>query len=151
MYGGGASASQFWAPTPWCLGATYLSDTPVFPVTIGDSQTGVSLGYGECLSNRAHVLTLNFFTQATSHSCCCYFIYPHPQSTTGWVEVVDCNNDLQTANGSWGYINADWVTCGCWIGKQTAGEGPAGPYGCINDPVPVEQATWGKVKSLYSQ
>jgi hypothetical protein len=150
MWGGGSTASQFWAPAPWCLGALYLSDTSVFPVTIGNSQTGVSIGYGSCLTDRAHVLTINFFTQGTSHSCCCYFVYPHPESTTGDVQVVDCSNNLQSANGGWGYINADWVTCGCWVDKQAAASGPAGPYGCINDPVAVDQATWGKVKALYS-
>ncbi|UCH82575.1 MAG: hypothetical protein JSW50_08795 [Candidatus Latescibacterota bacterium] len=146
----GSTASQFWAPQPWCLGAIYLSDTAVFPVTIGNSQEGVSIGYGSCHTNRVHVLTLNFFTQGTSPSCCCYFVYPHPASTTGEVEVVDCNNNLVTATGGWGYVNADWVNCGCWVGNQSGGSGPAGPYGCINDPIAVEQATWGKVKSLYS-
>jgi len=151
MYSGGATASQFWTPAPWCLGATYLSDTAVFPVTIGNSQTGVSIGYGVCLFDRAHVLTLNFFTQGTSPECCCYFVYPHPESTTGEIEVVDCGNNLVTANGGWGYINADWVTCGCWVDLNVNDEGPAGPYGCINDPIAVEQATWGKVKALYSE
>jgi len=150
MWAGGSTASQFWAPKPWCLGAIYLSDTAIFPVTIGNSQTGVSIGYGSCRTDRAHVLTLNFFTQGTSPSCCCYFIYPHPASTTGDVEVVDCDDNLLWADGGWGYINADWVTCGCWVGDRSGRDGPAGPYGCINDPIAVEQATWGKIKSLYS-
>lgn len=146
----GATASQFWAPKPWCLGAVYLADAAVFPVTIGDSQTGVSIGYGSCLNGPIHVLTLNFFAQGTSPNCCCYFIYPHPQSETGDIEVVDCNDNLNSAYGWLGYINTDYLTCICTVAGRTAGEKPAGPYGCINDPIAVEQATWGKVKALYS-
>ena len=40
----GATACQFAAPMPDCFtasGATFLSDSPQFPVAIGGSQTGI--------------------------------------------------------------------------------------------------------------
>lgn len=143
----GATACQFWAPEPWCMEAIYLSDTAVFPVTIGNTQEGVSIGYGSCLSGYIHVLSINVFAQGLTPQCCCYFIYPHPQATTGEVEVVDCDENLLTAHGYVGYFNPDYINCGCWVANAT--ESPS-YNGCINEPIPTKEYTWGKVKSLYS-
>jgi hypothetical protein len=144
----GATACQFWAPMPWCMnGAVYLSDTQVFAVTIGNSQTGVSIGYGACLASPIHVLSINFFVQGLSTSCCCYYVYGHPNSDSGEVEIVDCNNQLITASGYLGVINSE-PTCLCGILK---GESPSVSLSCINDPIPVEESTWGKLKSMYAE
>ena len=125
-----ATASQFSAPTPACYLGTYLSDGAVFPVTIGNSQTGVAIGYGLCQAGNVHVLTINFFTNGLTGPCCYYPILPDPVVTSGKIEVVDCNNNLLFASGGEGIVNADG-SCQC--------------------DVPVEDSTWGQVKALYSE
>ena len=51
MMAPGVTASQWSAPAPSCFPSIWLSDTAMFPVTIGSSQTGVAIGYGACLLN----------------------------------------------------------------------------------------------------
>ena len=123
-----ATACEFYAPKPTCLTAMYLSDTGVFPVTVGSSQAGVSIGYGTCRSAPIHVLTLNFFTQGTTGACCRYSVLPHPITGGPW--MVDCGNTQRMATGGQGLVNAN-STCMC--------------------DVPAEDTTWGQVKSLYGE
>lgn len=125
-----AVASQFSAPKPACMTATYLSDTAAFPVTIGNSQTGVAIGYGACQVSPTLVLTINYFTTGTTPACCYYPVYPDPAAESGQIEVVLCDNSLVFATGGVGIVNADGT--------------------CLCD-VPARQSTWGKVKSLYSE
>ncbi|UCH83400.1 MAG: hypothetical protein JSW50_13220 [Candidatus Latescibacterota bacterium] len=126
-----ATASQFSAPMPGCMvGASWLSDTGIFPVTIGNSQTGVAIGYGVCQTGNIHVLTINYFAAGLSTPCCYYPVLPDPNVPSGKIEVVDCANNLLFASGGIGIINADG-SCQC--------------------DVPTEETTWGKVKSLYGE
>jgi len=125
----GAIASQFSAPMPGCMAALYLSDTAVFPVTIGNSQIGVAIGYGVCLAAPIHILSINLFCQGLTPTCCPYPVLPDPAVPSGQIEVVDCSNNLLVASGSQAMVNPDHSCC-CFC---TA----------------VEKSTWGKVKSLY--
>jgi hypothetical protein len=128
----GASASQFIAPAPACMvGATYLSDGAPFAVTIGSSQTGVAIGYGACLSEPIHILTINFFAGGTSETCCIYEVMPDPLVSSGEIETVDCVEELHFAAGQSGVVNGD-VSCEC---------------AAI---VPAQDSSWGKIKSLYN-
>ena len=128
----GASASQFIAAAPACmLGATYLSDSAPFSVTIGSSQTGVAIGYGACLSAPIHCLTINFFAGGTSSTCCIYEVTADPLVTSGEIEIVDCDENLLFGVGQSGVINAD-ATCACV------------------DIIPVQESSWGQIKSLYN-
>jgi hypothetical protein len=124
----GATACEFFAPKPTCVLATYLSDASVFPVTVGTSQTGVSIGYGMCLAGPINVLKLNFFTMGTTGPCCYFPILPHPVNGGPW--MVDCANTQRPATGGKGIVHA-MPTCQC--------------------NVPAEDTTWGQVKSLYSE
>jgi len=133
VYTPGATACQYWAPRPACFTGAWLSDTNMFPVTIGNSQTGVSVGYGSCRVGPIHVQTLNFFTMGTTPACCYYPVRPDPNEMSGHILVVDCNDHLIYGTGGTGIINGA-LQCSCG-------------YLC---PVPVEETTWGEVKSLYS-
>jgi len=125
----GASASQFIAPAPACmLGASYLSDTAPFSVTIGNSQNGVAIGYGACLAAPIHILTINFFGGGLTTPCCYYGVFPDPLVAAGQIEVVDCAENLLFATGGEGVINPD-ATCQC--------------------DVPVYDTTWGQIKSIF--
>ncbi|UCH83256.1 MAG: hypothetical protein JSW50_12435 [Candidatus Latescibacterota bacterium] len=126
----GAFASQFAAPAPACFSGTWLSDTPVFGVTVGGSQTGVSIGYGQCTPGPIHILTINFFCQGMTQPCCYYTVQPHPELPSGVVEAVDCMDNLLTAKGGFGIFNST-DECEC------------GP--------PTRDSTWGRVKSIFDE
>ena len=128
VYHAGATACQFAAPMPACMTATYLSDTAVFGVTIGNSQTGVAIGYGTCQGAPTYVLAINYFTSGTTPPCCLYPVVPDPNVASGKVEVVDCTNALLFGTGGAGIVNST-PNCDC--------------------NVPVEDSTWGQVKALY--
>lgn len=128
----GATASQFLAPMPACMTSTYLSDTAVFPVTIGSSQDGVAIGYGACLGEPIHCLTINVFASGTTPACCVYEIGGDPNTASGLIEVVDCDENLITAIGQSGVINAN-ASCACV------------------DIVPAQASSWGKIKSLFNE
>jgi len=129
VYHAGAIACQFAAPKPACLLATWLSDTAVFPVTVGGSQGGVAIGYGSCQGAPTHVLTINYFTQGLTAPCCVYPVVNDPNIPSGEIEVVDCANNLLVGTGGVGIVNSS-PNCDC--------------------DVPTEDTTWGKVKSLYT-
>jgi hypothetical protein len=125
----GATASQWAAPQPACFMATYLSDTPWWPVVIGNSQTGISIGYGACLASPIHILTINFFCQGLTDDCCLYDVVPDPAAPQGEILVVDCGGNLTYGHGGTSVINPNGSCC----------------CNCT----PAYQSTWGKVKSLY--
>jgi hypothetical protein len=127
----GAVASEFAAPMPACMTlAFWLSDT-TFGITPGNSQVGISIGYGNCYTQPIHILTINYFVQGMSEPCCHYPVVAHPQF--GAINAVDCNNQLIPAAGITNTVNGD-ATCPC----------------PIPDTVPVHESTWGQVKALYT-
>ncbi len=130
---GGATASQFMARKPACwTGAVWLGDsTPFCPgVGCGDSQMGIALAYGACRIQAIHVLTISYFIQGSGQMCCTYPVLPHPWSAAEQIEVLDCQFNPGVAGGLVATVNG----------------GPTCPCGY---PVPVEETTWGQVKSLY--
>jgi hypothetical protein len=128
----GATASRFAAPIPACMiGAMWISDTAAYEV-IGNSQTGVVVPYGFCLTGRSHILTINVFVEGTSESCCYYSVVPDPSAPSGRIEVSDCSETIVFGIGELSVVNGD-TSCPC--------EGP----------VPVEETTWGNVKALYGE
>ena len=128
----GATALQMAAPMPTCMvGATWLTDTDPFGMIIGSSQTGFAYGFGSCLTGPIHVITISYFVQGTSEPCCMYPVYPDPSVPSGKIEVTDCNYQVVYAWGKVSSVNGD-SSCPCGY------------------PVPVERATWGAIKSLYT-
>ncbi|MCZ6767550.1 MAG: BACON domain-containing protein [bacterium] len=106
----GVSSSQFWLPKPACMvGATFLKDTNVLPVFIGESQTGISIGYGSCV-NTIHMLTMNYAVSGTSVPDCAYPVLPHPARY--FVEAADCDQNVIAATGGTSYINSS-RSCQC--------------------------------------
>jgi hypothetical protein len=130
----GATASQFSAPKPACMtGATWVSDTSVFPVTLGSSQTGVTVGYGTCRSGPLHVLTITYAMSGPSEPCCMYPVLPDPSLASGKIEIVDCGFNLMYGTGTNCTVNSN-SSCICGRGAV----------------VPAEKTTWGHVKALYA-
>ena len=145
----GATACRFSAPKPECSTAMWLADTNMFAVTIGNSQTGVSVGYGTCRASPIHVLTINFFTMGTTPPCCYYWTCPDPLAASGQIEVVDCSQNLVYGVGGGGIINSN-ASCSCGCASMACVEAlyraSAKCWG-----VAVEDATWGRVKDAYSE
>lgn len=125
--GDGITGSRFAVPKPECLVGTYIGDAHVFP-TSGNSQTGVTIMYGDCLLTTTHVLTVKYYVYGLTPECCWYWMQPFPGSGVPWVEESDCSYQWRWVHTGSGIINPDPVRyCG----------------------TPVEPSTWGKVKALY--
>ena len=130
----GSTACQFAAVLPSCWtgsGASWLSDTGVWPVTIGNSQGGVSVGYGQCLSGSIQALTINVFAQGGAPACCQVTVSADPNLPSGQIELVDCGGGLEQVGSVGGTltINSDG-TCDCDVATQ--------------------ESTWGTLKAIYS-
>ena len=69
----GATAAQFRveAPTGWAL----VSAQAEFDVSLGNVTTGVSLGYGSCLTGAIHLMTLMYQSPGTSGGS--FNVLPH--------------------------------------------------------------------------
>ena len=128
----GATAVNFSALRPACFSGLWLSDTRVFPNTVGNSQTGVIVNYGSCLQAPTHVLTMNFIVFGPTPPCCYYPVQPDPMNPSGHIESVDCASQVWEAGDIPAIINP---TPNCWDGI------------CV--PIPVEDTTWGRVKAMF--
>ena len=87
----GATACAFRIEEP--AGWTLVSAESQFPVTIGDIEDGISIGYGQCLSGTIHVMTLTYNTPGNSTPDARFRVLPNSQ----WpehVQVVDCSQNL---------------------------------------------------------
>jgi hypothetical protein len=125
----GMTGSQFRAKMPTCMtGATYLSDTNVFPVVIGNTQSGYAAGYGACKPAPVHVVTINVFVMGMTPACCYWVVDGDPAVPSGQIEVSDCGFNTLIATGGAGIINAN-SSCDC--------------------DVPSDATTWGQVKALF--
>jgi hypothetical protein len=131
------NAAWFAAPMPPCMvGAQWLFDTHPFSVHIGDSQTGVAISFSACLESPLHVLTITYLVSGATPSCCCYPILPAPDHPYGYIDVQDCNMDLEPpAKSSPGLINASQLCQDC----------------AYCETIPTESTTWGRVKALYGE
>ena len=130
------SGSAFSVPIPGCaVGMTWVGDVGVFPVTVGFSPTGIAISYGgSCLETPFHILTIVYFGQGTSSSCCLLNVGPPNPGHCDLEQpcAVDCvspDDRIIPANGSSAIINPD-ASCQC--------------------NVPVEETTWGQVKNLFN-
>jgi hypothetical protein len=108
----GLTAAQFRAAIPGCWTATvHLGDVWNFSAVIGNSQTGVSIGFGACYSNMVHLGTINLFSSMVPTGCCHYSVTADPLALTGLLEFVDCSATKYTREGypaAWiGALNGD--------------------------------------------
>ncbi len=139
VYTSGAVGCEYRAPKPTCFNGTWLSDLNAFPVTIGNSQTGIASGYGTCRASPIVVQTIQYYVAGPTPNCCCYYIYPYPDEDPPGIYMVDCADHLLAAREFISIINAtSWCFCG------------DSPFPCINERIPVTDTTWGRLKAVYS-
>jgi hypothetical protein len=125
---------------------TYVSETHPYPMTVGDTQTGMSVCYGECEPWDRLIATMTYVAYGTSGPCARLQIVPHPLAET--VEVIQCDgipasayvDDLVVNHGS---------PCGCGPDVNSAHVFPGTPHAFGCQPVAAENETWGGIKALY--
>jgi hypothetical protein len=128
----GATGCQYSAPKPDCVNGSWLADTNVFPVTLGNSQIGVSIGYGVCRQEPIHVQTISLFVTVATPPCCIYPVLPDPSADPPGIYMVDCDENLLNPAGQSGVVN-ETNDCLC------------------ADIIPVRETSWGHIKALYTE
>src|SRR5262245_2531248 len=126
-------AVTFRALTPPCWAdGVWLGDIVPAPFLKQESTHGVGIGinYRSCDTQPTYLGYMNFYAPTAVTSCCSYEITPHQNSSTGTVEVINCDLTVHVASLSSLTLNPD-ASCSC-----------AGP-------VPVRETTWGSIKALY--
>jgi hypothetical protein len=131
----GTLGSRFRAPYQVCLAEyEFIQETHPFPGTTGNSQVGVSIPYGSCLTGWTHILTIFYYdyTGLGSPPCCQYPVLPYPSSSTGGIEILNCESSWIPVEGQSAIVNGD-SSCPCSVATGIAAQ--------VN--------TWGAVKALY--
>ena len=128
---GNAVGCSFAAPKPACFNAVYVGESQQFTMTLGDSQTGLQISFGACISSPRYLVRITYSVLGPTPECCIYWVRPHPEAASGHVEIWDCNEQVVYGDGGYLIFNIDASWC------QSA--------------VPAESSTWGKVKALYAQ
>ena len=124
----GATASQWAAPPPTCLTAVHLADLPVFAINLGNTASGITIGYGTCNTGSFHIMTA-LYQLTTVGTCCVWRVVPDPGLASGKIEIPDCEFNMTYGTG----------------GAAIFGTNP----NCCSDP--TEDTTWGAVKALYTE
>jgi hypothetical protein len=129
-----ATAARFSAPKPACwANAIRVSDVTRWPISVGNSQTGVVVPYGVCETSTVFVMIIQYVVLAPPlQACCPYPVLPDPAASSGQIEIADCEDNVLFAAGAAAIVNPN-TTCPC-----------------VSPPVPVEATAWGRVKSLYA-
>ena len=76
------------------------------------------------------MLTIQFFASGATAPCCIFEVVADENAPSGQIEMVDCEENILFAVGQSGVINPD-ASCACV------------------DIVPVQESSWGKIKSLF--
>lgn len=107
---------EFKMPFPYCANLSIISEEPVFPNTIGNALSGVTVDFGECLSRPVHVFTVQVIMFELYEYCCAW----GPQNVRAW----DCDEDEK-------YVS----TAPVWLTTVPCGFTPP------HSPVPDDSAT----------
>jgi hypothetical protein len=92
---------QFAAPVPPCARGKliWLGDSTPFPVTLGDSQTGIAIGFGTYYYTPITALRMSYYVADANLDLCDLPVLPAPYETSGQVLVTDCAFNLIPAQG----------------------------------------------------
>jgi hypothetical protein len=142
-FNGGSTAARFRVALESGVTMTYLSETHPFPMTVGDTQSGISVCFGGCLWGNQTLATIDYMTYATGPLCGKVLIVPQPEAET--VDVRRCDGSSIAAYVRDLHVVGPGWACGCPGVHVFAGSPEA--FDCTS--VPVEHTTWGAVKALY--
>ena len=124
----GASGSEFLVDTSASTMSLFVAAVPAGMLSIGASDTGISIAYQECRIGTFLVLTLTFDAFGTTAPCSYLRMLPDPTAASPvriWNDCVSIPHDFP---GGVAIVNADG-TCPCNVA--------------------TEETTWGTIKALY--
>jgi hypothetical protein len=122
----------------------YISETHPFPMTVGNTQDGLSVCYGSCLPpDGGPVAVITYMYLGQTFSCPSLRVVPHPDAET--VEVITCDGKAESPSLEDLPIPPPNGSCGCGDRYQLVGV----PHIFDCAPLPVESKTWGAIKALY--
>jgi len=143
-FNAGMVASRFKVQSgPGCT-LTYVSEVHYFPSTIGNTQTGISVCYGQCTTGDQVIASIDYMGLGTSSSCSQMLIVPHPLAET--VEAIKCSG-VPTRTFVQDMFVGHNSGCGCPSAHGFAGT--AQTFNCL--PIAVAASTWGAIKALYRE
>ncbi len=138
----GVTGVRFAAPKPDCFNAVWvLDEIPNGYVSIGDSQTDISIATGSCQTGLRHVLTMVFQKSSATAPCCLFQLEAPPGLAD--MQFTDCSFTEYALAATDGYVNAD-ATCPCSNGLDQPPSAPFNSYprtDTINLPVSLT-LTW---------
>lgn len=140
---GGSTASRFMVTLAPGVDMTYLSETHPFSGTVGDTQNGITVCYGECTTGLIIVASIDYMYNGSTVSCGRLQIVPHPDAET--VETMGCDGSSSTPIVRDMYILAPGGICGCPAAHTFSGT----PQSLDCSILAVAAKTWGAVKALY--
>ena len=151
----GATASRFMIAASGDFAMTHVGEIHHMPITLGDSRSGICMGYGVCQASDILLITVNYFAQGLSGTCSFLEVVADPTSQRGRIEMMDCAGTVLAAGGAKLYVNSDG-SCYCWYSSTSGESSKSKPEDKIaaapNDfcyPLPTQNGSWGQVKTLY--
>jgi hypothetical protein len=131
MIGGWSGTYIAYATAPYL---NILSAQAPYPL---DPRGGISIAYGNplCEPLPALICTVTWLCSGAEPLCSGVTIVADPLASIPSIEVRDCLNQAVPAGGGSAYVDAS---------------GGAGGCGSCAPPVPVQEQTWGQIKSLYN-
>ncbi len=141
----GSLGTRFRASLDAGVTMNYISETHPFPMTVGNTQDGLSVCYGACLppTSSGPVAVITYMYLGQTAGCPYLRVVPHPDAET--VEVIECDGTPFFSYVKPLSIPPAGASCGC--GSQYYILGVPHPFDCA--PLPVESKTWGAIKALY--
>jgi hypothetical protein len=136
-----AGAVEFMVRTSPGFTGTYPGEEIMIPngAKCGNSYSGISFAYGECLSSPIHILTIRYVLYGTSAPLSYLKVVADSHAHPPGIYMVDCNRpypNLLPALGGRACINND------------------GTVNCTTTPeqvTPTQVPTWGGIKALYAE
>lgn len=126
----GATAVQYALSDNTGGAIVWLADQYMFPLVLGNSQSGVAVSFGGCLQGQIHVQNVVYTVESEPGICTFIEFVPDPGAPTGGLEAVNCSQVKWAPESDILTFRADGT---CWCSTIR----------------PVEASTWGRVKSLY--
>ena len=84
---------RFAAPLPPCASGMLAIGMPLFPVTLGDIESGISIGFGACLTTPIVAMSILVLNGDASAGCE-WRVLADPNEPTGEVVMTDCDFEL---------------------------------------------------------
>jgi hypothetical protein len=139
----GSMATRFKLALATGATITYVSETHPY-TSVGNTQSGISICYGSCVSGSILVATVTYMSTGTDQNCSQLLVVPHPNAET--VEILTCDGiPTATFNRDLNLLSPGGVPCGCSPSHMFPGT--PHQFDCMT--IATKNSTWGSIKALY--